>query len=918
MNKAFTVVELIVVIGVISILAVIGVVSYGAWREQSIGASVKANLSAASSAMEAARNEQDGFPGAIPGTFKASDGVTVTLFSASAKTYCLDGTALGTNKTYYLESANKNDGAQEGTCNTSPNSPLPLAPQNVGFVTKNQTELTVNWSALPPPTPISYTVQCATDPVFINGKRELTVTHPTVTANFTGLSAQSSYFCRVRANSGSGAGAWSTMVNTDTNIAYGSMAVGTSIEGYWTSAPQGFLLEDGSAVSRTVYADLFALIGTKFGSGDGSTTFNLPNSRGKATIGRDTRDADYDQVGDTSGAKTHTLTIAEMPAHTHTQSAHTHTQAAHGHTLTNPGHNHTQASHNHTQDPHNHNSGLSSPFVSTAWGSATNTAHGGNYDFRWGFTSPSTTATNNATTATNNSASTNISIGSATATNNSATATNQNAGSGSAHANIQPSIVKTSAIKYSAPDTNAPSQPEGSSISGYWASAPSGYLLEDGAEVSRTTYAALFAVLGTTHGAGNGSTTFNLPDSRGRFAVALSSSEPEFNTIGKRYGNKTELIDIASMPSHTHTQNAHTHTQNNHSHSITDPGHTHTQNAHTHTQNAHNHNGGFTNPYVGANASLGGSAITVTSGSGYGLRTGSQPDTTATNNAATATNNATTTGVTVYTTTAVNNSTVATNQDTGGNSPHNNMQPGIAKTTAIKAIPSPATATEMAPGTSISGYWSAAPSGYLIEDGSAVSRSTYANLFAVIGTTYGTGNGSTTFNLPDSKGRISVNRSSLDTEFDTMGEKAGTKTVTLSLSELPSHTHIQDAHNHTQNAHTHSIYDPAHNHTQNSHNHTQNAHSHSGHVANTSFGGTSAPGASGGSYSWRWANMPNVTATNQSTTATNNSATTGITMTATPTNNTNNSTTAVNQNTGGGGAHNNVGASIVRLFVIKI
>ena len=53
---------------------------------------------------------------------------------------------------------------------------------------------------------------------------------------------------------------------------------------------------------------------------------------------------------------------------------------------------------------------------------------------------------------------------------------------------------------------------------------------------------------------------------------------------------------------------------------------------------------------------------------------------------------------------------------------------------------------------------STAPSGYLICDGSAVSRSTYANLYAVIGTTYGAGNGSTTFNLPDLTGRVPVGK----------------------------------------------------------------------------------------------------------------------------------------------------------------
>ena len=49
--------------------------------------------------------------------------------------------------------------------------------------------------------------------------------------------------------------------------------------------PAGWLEADGSAISRTTYAELFALIGTTYGTGDGSTTFNLPDARGRTAIG---------------------------------------------------------------------------------------------------------------------------------------------------------------------------------------------------------------------------------------------------------------------------------------------------------------------------------------------------------------------------------------------------------------------------------------------------------------------------------------------------------------------------------------------------------------------------------------------------------------------------------------------------------
>lgn len=68
--------------------------------------------------------------------------------------------------------------------------------------------------------------------------------------------------------------------------------------------------------------------------------------------------------------------------------------------------------------------------------------------------------------------------------------------------------------------------------------APDGFLLCDGAAVSRTEYADLFAVIGDSYGVGDGSSTFNLPDLQGRVPVGLDESQTEFDTLGKSGGHK--------------------------------------------------------------------------------------------------------------------------------------------------------------------------------------------------------------------------------------------------------------------------------------------------------------------------------------------------------------------------------------------
>lgn len=243
----------------------------------------------------------------------------------------------------------------------------------------------------------------------------------------------------------------------------------------------GFLQCDGSAVSRVVYANLFTAIGTNFGPGDGLTTFNIPDYRGRSPMGDGTGPGLSPRaIGDSLGEELHVLSVAELAIHTHlqnshnhTQDAHNHTQDAHTHTVTDPGHNHTQNSHNHTQDAHthiqddhNHPSNITGPTLGAT--QALNNLTG----FRiprleasadesvtttqsQTATNQNTTATNQGTTATNNSNTTGVTNQNTTATNQATTATNQattatnqNTGSDTGHNTIHPVLVCLFQIKF--------------------------------------------------------------------------------------------------------------------------------------------------------------------------------------------------------------------------------------------------------------------------------------------------------------------------------------------------------------------------------------------------------------------------------------------------------------------------------------
>lgn len=97
---------------------------------------------------------------------------------------------------------------------------------------------------------------------------------------------------------------------------YDTTPVGTMTMFAGSVAPNGYLLAQGGTVAIASYPGLFDVIGTTYG-GNGTTTFGLPDMRGRAPVGMSAGDADFGSLNGAVGAKTHTLTTAQMPSHTH-------------------------------------------------------------------------------------------------------------------------------------------------------------------------------------------------------------------------------------------------------------------------------------------------------------------------------------------------------------------------------------------------------------------------------------------------------------------------------------------------------------------------------------------------------------------------------------------------------------------------
>lgn len=130
----------------------------------------------------------------------------------------------------------------------------------------------------------------------------------------------------------------------------GSVPAGSMVDYAGGAVPAGWLLAYGQAISRADYAALFLAIGTNHGAGDGVNTFNLPDTRGRAIIGKDDMGGvaanrvttagsglNGAALGAVGGGENVTLTTAQEPSHTHAQNAHSHSFGVGASTISNAG-----------------------------------------------------------------------------------------------------------------------------------------------------------------------------------------------------------------------------------------------------------------------------------------------------------------------------------------------------------------------------------------------------------------------------------------------------------------------------------------------------------------------------------------------------------------------------------------------------
>jgi microcystin-dependent protein len=198
--------------------------------------------------------------------------------------------------------------------------------------------------------------------------------------------------------------------------------------------------------------------------------------------------------------------------------------------------------------------------------------------------------------------------------------------------------------------------------------APAGWLLCDGSAISRTTYAALFNAIGTTYGAGDGSTTFGIPDYRGRTIVGAGAGTGlTSRALGTNGGEETHLLANGEMPTHSHGGQS----------GLTSTDHWHNLNANTSTESAGHTHGVYSTATFGFTPGGTQTSPIAMGGSTGGNSTGGESASHVHNL------NANTNWASQNGTATNQNHQHAINNDGGGTS-HNNMQPFEVANVVIK------------------------------------------------------------------------------------------------------------------------------------------------------------------------------------------------------------------------------------------
>ena len=303
--------------------------------------------------------------------------------------------------------------------------------------------------------------------------------------------------------------AFSDLTSTPTTLAgYGitdgatgtgeSVPVGTVIYHSANTPPTNFIKANGDAVSRTTYSDLFTVIGTTYGAGDGSTTFNVPDLRGEFMRGWD------DSRGIDNGRSFGSAQADELKAHTHNYTDGTNgtnpTGTGAGTNNSFPVVNGRATSETGGTETRPRNIAL---LACIKYQSTSGSGSSAGVAFSDLTSTPTTLAGYGITDGggggsyANSDVDTHLNQG--TATSNQVLSWN-----GTDYAWVSNSIANSSVsagtVIYHAANT-----------------PPTNFIKANGAAISRTTYSDLFAAIGTTFGSGDGSSTFNVPDLRGEF-----------------------------------------------------------------------------------------------------------------------------------------------------------------------------------------------------------------------------------------------------------------------------------------------------------------------------------------------------------------------------------------------------------------